>query len=176
MSLASWSAGPRSAGIASASPLGRLRAAVAKASRTHDLVVVFMHWGLDYQPCPDAQSASTARALEQAGADIVVGGHSHRVGGAGWLGRTYVAYGLGNFVWWRSREPDSRTGVLTLTVDPERARARRASAPAVTGARWTPMLVGADGIPRQPQEAAVRSRLTGVWRQAAACSGLAQHP
>jgi len=174
MTLANWSADQDSPGIASASPLGRLRTAVSRASRTHDLVVVFMHWGLDYQQCPDGLSAATARSLEQAGADIVVGGHSHRVNGAGWLGRAYVAYGLGNFVWWRSKEPDSRTGVLTLTVDPERARDRSSSASAVTGARWTPMLVGADGIPRQPQEAAERSRLMGVWRQAAACSGLAQ--
>lgn len=175
MTLANWSAGADSPGIASATPLGRLRTAVTKASRTHDLVVVFMHWGLDYQQCPDGLSTSTARALEQAGADIVVGGHSHRVNGAGWLGRAYVAYGLGNFVWWRSREPDSRTGVLTLTIDTARARAERMSTPAVTDARWTPMLVGADGIPREPG-AADRRRLAGVWQQANACSGLAQRP
>ena len=180
MTLANWSADDDSPGIASAAPLGRLRSAVTRASRTHDLVVVFMHWGLDYQQCPDGLSASTARALEEAGANVVVGGHSHRVNGAGWLGRAYVAYGLGNFVWWRSREPDSRTGVLTLTVDPARARAKGSSVgsavPAVTEARWTPMLVGADGIPREPDTTADRSRLAGVWRQAAACSGLAQHP
>lgn len=176
MTLASWSADAHSPGIASAAPLGRLRSAVTTASRTHDLVVVFMHWGLDYQLCPDGLSASTARALEQAGADVVVGGHSHRVNGAGWLGRAYVAYGLGNFVWWRSREPDARTGVLTLTVDPARARAARSARPAVTDARWTPMLVGADGIPREPAGAADRARLARVWQHAAACSGLAQHP
>jgi poly-gamma-glutamate synthesis protein (capsule biosynthesis protein) len=175
MTLASWSADEDSPGIASAAPLGPLRRAVEKASRSHDLVVVFMHWGLDYQQCQDGLSTSTARALEAAGADIVVGGHSHRVNGAGWLGRAYVAYGLGNFVWWRSREPDSRTGVLTLTVDAERARGQRSSTPAVTKARWTPMLVGADGIPREPGPAD-RQRLTGVWKQAAACSGLAQRP
>jgi poly-gamma-glutamate capsule biosynthesis protein CapA/YwtB (metallophosphatase superfamily) len=175
MTLASWSADEDSPGIASAAPLGPLRRAVETAARSHDLVVVFMHWGLDYQQCQDGLSTSTAQALEAAGADVVVGGHSHRVNGAGWLGRTYVAYGLGNFVWWRSREPDSRTGVLTLTVDVERARGQRSATPAVTKARWTPMLVGADGIPREPGPAA-RQRLMGVWKQAAACSGLAQRP
>jgi poly-gamma-glutamate synthesis protein (capsule biosynthesis protein) len=184
MTLASWSADEDSPGIASAAPLGRLRRAVEQASRTHDLVVVFMHWGLDYQRCQDGLSTSTARALEAAGADVVVGGHSHRVNGAGWLGRAYVAYGLGNFVWWRSREPDSRTGVLTLTVDVERARGHRSSGtsgaagtpgPAVRKATWTPMLVGADGIPRRPAPAD-RQRLMDVWTQAAACSGLAQRP
>jgi poly-gamma-glutamate synthesis protein (capsule biosynthesis protein) len=176
MTLANWSAGADSPGIASASPVTRLRAAVQRAARTHDLVVVFMHWGLDYQHCPDSLSAATARTLEAAGADIVVGGHSHRVNGAGWLGRSYVAYGLGNFVWWRSREPDSRTGVLRLTVDVEAARssARRAT-PAVTAAAWTPMLIGADGIPRTPGKADT-IRLQRLWQQARGCAGLAAAP
>jgi poly-gamma-glutamate synthesis protein (capsule biosynthesis protein) len=176
MTLASWSADEDSPGIASAAPTGRLRRAVEKAAQSHDLVVVFMHWGLDYQACPDGLSASTARTLADAGADIVVGGHSHRVNGAGWLGSSYVAYGLGNFVWWRSREPDSRTGVLTLSVDVRAAQRKgRRDRPVVTGADWTPMLVGTDGIPREPG-AADRKRLAAVWKQAAACSGLSQRP
>jgi poly-gamma-glutamate synthesis protein (capsule biosynthesis protein) len=176
MTLASWSADADSPGIASASPVDRLRASVARAARTHDLVVVFLHWGLDYQACPDTLSRQTAEALEAAGADVVVGGHSHRVNGAGWLGRSYVAYGLGNFVWWRSREPDSRTGVLTLEVDVATARGtRRTARSAVTDATWTPMLVGRDGIPRVPG-AADRRRLTRVWEQAGQCSGLASSP
>ncbi len=176
MTLANWSADEDSPGIASAAPTGRLRRAVEKAAQSHDLVVVFMHWGLDYQTCPDGLSASTARTLADAGADVVVGGHSHRVNGAGWLGSSYVAYGLGNFVWWRSREPDSRTGVLTLSVDVRAAqREGRRTSPVVTGADWTPMLVGTDGIPREPG-GADRKRLAGVWKQAAACSGLSQTP
>ena len=176
MTLANWSADEDSPGIASAAPTGRLRRAVEKAAQSHDLVVVFMHWGLDYQTCPDGLSASTAQTLADAGADVVVGGHSHRVNGAGWLGSSYVAYGLGNFVWWRSREPDSRTGVLTLSVDVRAAqREGRRTSPVVTGADWTPMLVGTDGIPREPG-GADRKRLAGVWKQAAACSGLSQTP
>src|SRR5689334_16573138 len=125
MTLARYSAGPGKGGIASASPVGRLRAAVSAAAAKYDLVVVFLHWGLDYQACPDRLSVQTAEALEGAGADIVVGGHSHRVNGAGWLGRAYVDYGFGNFVWWRSREPDSRSGVLTLSIDVDAARGTR---------------------------------------------------
>ena len=53
--------------------------------------------------------------LAAAGADVVVGSHSHVVGGAGWSGDTYVSYGLGNFVWYHSRQPD--TGVLVLRLD-----------------------------------------------------------
>lgn len=176
MTLARYSAGPGKGGIASASPVGRLRTAVSAAAAKYDLVVVFLHWGLDYQACPDQLSVQTAQALERAGADIIVGGHSHRVNGAGWLGRSYVDYGFGNFVWWRSREPDARSGVLTLSIDVAAARGtkRRASS-SVREAVWTPMIIGVDGIPREP-DAANSARLLKLWKQASACSGLATAP
>ena len=177
MTLLRHSAGPGKGGIASSAPTTRIAAAVRAAARRYDLVVVYLHWGLDYQRCPDAQSAQTARTLEEAGADVVVGGHSHRVNGSGWMGRAYVHYGLGNFVWWRSREPDSRSGVLTLSIDVDAARGSKPSQrSAVRRAVWTPMLIGTDGIPRVPELAADRARLLTVWQQASACSGLASSP
>ena len=176
MTLARYSAGPGKGGIASSMPTTRIRAAVERASRRYDLVVVFLHWGTDYQQCPDRLSTDTARVLEEAGADIVVGGHSHRVNGAGWLGRAYVDFGLGNFVWWRSREPDSRSGVLTLSVDVAAARGTsRGGASAVRSATWTPMLIGTDGIPRVPG-ARDTARLHTLWTQARACTGLSAAP
>jgi poly-gamma-glutamate synthesis protein (capsule biosynthesis protein) len=154
----------------------RLRAAVSRAAAKYDVVVVFLHWGLDYQKCPDPLSVQTAQALEAAGADIIVGGHSHRVNGAGWLGRSYVDYGFGNFVWWRSHEPDSRSGVLTLSIDVKAARGtKRTQRSAVREAVWTPMLIGADGIPRPPA-AADSARLLALWKQAGQCANLASKP
>ena len=176
MTLANWSADADSPGIASASPVTRLRSAVQRAARTHDLVVVFMHWGLDYQQCPDSLSASTARTLEAAGADIVVGGHSHRVNGAGWLGRSYVSYGLGNFVWWRSREPDSRTGVLRLTVDVEAARGsagiRSPLSPRQPGPRCSSGWTAYRGPPGRP----TRSACSGSGTRPGAARGCRPHP
>ena len=87
-----------------------------------------------------------------------------------------MAYGLGNFVWWRSREPDSRTGVLTLAVDVNAARGtRRGADSAVTDATWTPMLIGTDGIPRVPAVSDTK-RLHALWGQSRACAGLAARP
>jgi poly-gamma-glutamate capsule biosynthesis protein CapA/YwtB (metallophosphatase superfamily) len=176
MTLARYAAGPGKAGVASSSPVTRLRAAVQRAAARYDLVVVFLHWGTDYQQCPDRLSVQTAQALEDAGADIIVGGHSHRVNGAGWLGRAYVDYGLGNFVWWRSHEPDSRSGVLTLSVDVAAAKGtKRVTAPVVRDAVWTPMLIGRDGIPRETG-AKDAKRLHRLWEQARGCTGLAGEP
>lgn len=177
-----WAARDDRGGVATNLDMTRLRAATRQAAASADLVVVFMHWGTDYTDCADGWQRRTARTLAEDGADIIVGGHAHRPQGSGWLGSSYVGYGLGNFVWWRHREPDSRSGVLTLTVDAQAARQRSTrttgsrQAPLVTQARWTPMLVGVDGIPRQPAAAADRQRLQRVWAAASRCAGLRDRP
>ncbi len=146
----------------------RLLAAVAAARAAADVVVVFLHWGTDYTTCPDSAQVATATALEKAGVDVVVGGHAHRVQGSGWLGRAYVGYGLGNFVWLNTRgEADTRSGVLTVSVDVAAVRARAgmprnqwATVPSVVVAGdYTPLRVAdADGVPRPPADAAALSQ------------------
>jgi poly-gamma-glutamate capsule biosynthesis protein CapA/YwtB (metallophosphatase superfamily) len=102
-------------GIAMAFDRDRAVAAVAAARRQADLVIVFMHWGIEGNPCPSAEMKRIARALAGAGADIVLGTHAHTLLADGWLGRTYVHYGLGNFLWY-STSHSTDSGVLRLTV------------------------------------------------------------
>jgi poly-gamma-glutamate synthesis protein (capsule biosynthesis protein) len=54
--------------------------------------------------------------MVDAGADIVVGSHTHRVMTAGRLGPALVHYGLGNFVFYNESGASGITGVLTATV------------------------------------------------------------
>ena len=72
----------------------RLVRAVREARATSDTVVVFLHWGIELDGCPTSTQRTLARQLVSAGADIVVGGHAHRLQGAGRLGRALVSYGL----------------------------------------------------------------------------------
>ena len=145
----------------------RLRRAVRAAAATSDLVVVMMHWGTQYTSCADERQRETARLLAADGADVIVGGHAHRPQGSGWLGQSYVAYGLGNFVWYNNEGAGAQTGVLTVTVDAAAARAEQGR----TG-RSRPLVVGgavvADahrsrrGAPT-PTSAPVRDRLVAGW-------------
>lgn len=102
-----WEAGPTTPGIAAAHAARprALIAAVRAASRQVDVVVVYLHWGAELQGCPTAQQQTTARALAEAGADVIVGSHAHVLLGSGWLGDTYVDYGLGNFLWYHNHHP-----------------------------------------------------------------------
>ncbi|SFA77490.1 poly-gamma-glutamate synthesis protein (capsule biosynthesis protein) [Nocardioides alpinus] len=157
-----WSAGPRNAGIAAArgSRTDLLLDAVETAATQQDLVVVYVHWGRENEACPTQSQRRLGRELADAGADVVVGSHSHVLGGAGWSGDTYVSYGLGNFVWYHSRQPD--TGVLTLRLD----------ADGVVEEDWVPARIAPDGRPL-PVTGPARAGAVRDWRAGARCSGLA---
>ena len=177
-------AGPSSPGIATNLDPGPLRRAVRAAAATSDVVVVMLHWGTQYTSCADDRQRETARLLAADGADVIVGGHAHRPQGSGWLGPAYVAYGLGNFVWYNNEGAAAETGVLTVTVDAAAARAATSVSAAgtgrarsvVVGDAWTPMLIGADGVPRAPASGATRDRLVAGWDAATRCARLSERP
>ena len=109
---------------------------VRTAKRLASIVIVFMHWGTEGQACPDPAQLTLARQLAAAGASIIIGAHAHMLQGSGWLGRTFVAYGLGDFLWWE-RSYSTATGVLELTVHPR----------APLTARFIPAVVSGTGQP-----------------------------
>jgi poly-gamma-glutamate synthesis protein (capsule biosynthesis protein) len=89
---------------------------VREARRIADVVVVWTHWGPESEECPTEELKGLAAALIETGADLIVGGHQHVLLGAGWQGKAYVAYGMGNFLWWRNDAASNETGVLWATI------------------------------------------------------------
>lgn len=136
---AHWAATGTTAGVATALDPAPLLDAIARARQDADVVVVYLHWGVQGESCPSP--SQTALAATLAGhADVVVGSHTHQVQGAGRApgSDTYVAYGLGNFVWYtQGSAATSTTGLLTLTVEDG----------TVTAESWAPARIGADGLP-----------------------------
>ncbi|MBP1772925.1 MAG: putative enzyme of poly-gamma-glutamate biosynthesis (capsule formation)-like protein [Holophagaceae bacterium] len=76
--------------------------AVRNARRQADLVVVSVHWGNEYQHQPTKRQRDIARALVDAGCDVILGHHPHVLQPVELLevdGRkALVAYSLGNFI------------------------------------------------------------------------------
>lgn len=178
-----WAAGASSPGIAVALDRTNLREAVRAAAATHDLVVVQMHWGTEGSSCPNETQAATVSELQTDGADVVVGTHAHRPQGSGWSGRTFVGYGTGNFIWYNTSANSRPSGVLTVTVDADAARARGQAGGAdrttatslVTAYAWTPKYIAGNGVPRDPQ-GDTRGRLASLARAATSCANLQQSP
>ena len=123
-----WTATPTQPGLASAKPIDRLVRAVTEARAQADTVVVFLHWGVERETCPTGDQQSLAQTLVDAGADIVVGGHAHRLQGGGRLGNAVVHYGLGNFAFGTRTAEAARTGVFVVTITGRR----------VDGYQWLP--------------------------------------
>ncbi len=161
-----FSATRTSAGVANAySP--QLLDAVRAARAQGYVVVVYLHWGIEFQTCPSADQQSLAASLAAAGATAVIGTHAHVLQGAGWRPNgTYVAYGLGNYLWWRSfGNNQDDNGVLTLTFD--RARVVRQS--------FTPSRLDDRGVP-VPATGAAKASILAEWNADRGCTDLSAVP
>jgi poly-gamma-glutamate synthesis protein (capsule biosynthesis protein) len=163
---AAWTAGPGKAGIASAEEAHqeRLLAEVRATRDRVDTLVVFLHYGTEKQTCPNPRQQDLARALTAAGADIVVGGHAHRVQGAGYLGGQLVAYGLGNFIFQANSPEGASSGVLVVT-----ATGRR-----IDGYQWKPAVIR-NSLP-VPLSGAAEAAALATMDQRRDCAGLTATP
>ena len=160
----SWVATGGRPGEANAIDLNQTLAAVRAAKRLAPTVIVFMHWGTEGAACPDQAQLSLAPQLAAAGASIIIGAHAHMLQGSGWLGHTFVAYGMGNFLWWE-RSYSTATGVLELTLHPH----------GPLTARFVPAVVSGTGQPTVDRGAAAR-RAAAHYASLRACAGLTPRP
>lgn len=138
--------------------------AVKKARTMGDLVLVFLHWGTERSDCANSDQKTIAKLLADNGADIVLGAHAHVPQGDGFIGQTYVHYGLGNFIWYISR-PTTISGLLTVTVQGGKVT-DRSFAPAKFNNKGQPVPVAGAEL------AAFQERL----EQANDCGGLSPNP
>ena len=63
-----------------------------------DVLIVAMHWGVEYTHTPTAYEKDMAKFLADNGVNIVIGAHPHVIQPVEWIGDTIVFYSLGNFV------------------------------------------------------------------------------
>ncbi len=90
-----------------------MRAAIAAARQVADVVIAMPHWGSEDILLPNWLQQQQARYSVQAGADLVVGNHTHVVQAFQMIDGVQVFYGLGNFVFDQGLR-DHRQGVILL--------------------------------------------------------------
>jgi poly-gamma-glutamate capsule biosynthesis protein CapA/YwtB (metallophosphatase superfamily) len=166
--ISTWTASGSHGGLASAigSSRSRLEAEVRRARHDGDVVVVYLHWGVETVDCATAEQESLSASLLRSGATVVVGSHAHVQLGGGWRGRRYVDYGLGNFVFYATGgvTPETRSGVLTLTLVGR----------SVTKARWSPAVIE-DGLP-MPLHGIAAATARSQWQSLRHCTDLSATP
>jgi poly-gamma-glutamate capsule biosynthesis protein CapA/YwtB (metallophosphatase superfamily) len=136
--------------------LEHARASVAELRARTDFVVVLLHWGHGLSDELAEYQRPLGRALLDAGADVVVGSHPHRVLGIERYDGKAIFYSAGTLVEQLSREdvapelagifdllsPDSFVALLELTPD------------GGYGIRIIPTTVDSDGVPMLAEGAA----------------------
>ncbi|MFL6162687.1 MAG: CapA family protein, partial [Jatrophihabitantaceae bacterium] len=159
-----WAAKDDRPGVAMALDLARATAAVRAARAAADVVIVFNHWGQEGNSCPTSEQKTFAGHLAAAGADLIIGSHAHTLQGSGWMGRTFVAYGLANFLWYGDSF-STETGVLKLTMDGRK----------VAKADFVPAAVSETGQPL-PLQGDAATKVSQRYAGLRGCAGLSGTP
>ncbi len=83
-----------------------------------DVVIVFPHWGTEYDPTPFGGQQKLAHACIDAGADMVIGNHAHWAGAMETYKGKPIWYALGNFVFDQTWSEPTMEGItVELTFD-----------------------------------------------------------
>jgi poly-gamma-glutamate synthesis protein (capsule biosynthesis protein) len=104
-------AGEDSPGIAELTD-DNLRAAIANARGESDVVIAMPHWGPEDTPDPNSYQLHFAQVAVEAGADVVVGNHTHVVQAIQQINGIDVFYGLGNFIFDQTWDLAHQQGVM----------------------------------------------------------------
>ena len=77
-----------------------------------EFIVVSYHWGAEKDYSPNDNQVRLGRATIDAGADLVVGHHSHRINPIEYYNGKYICYSLGNFSFAGNNKPDDMSSYI----------------------------------------------------------------
>lgn len=83
-----------------------------------DFLIIYFHWGIEYQPYKSDTQELIAKKAIDSGADFVVGAHPHVLQEPELYKDKYIYYSLGNFIFDKQIPPGTdETMILQLTLD-----------------------------------------------------------
>lgn len=112
--VADWKVENSAPGIFSCYDDTRLTELVREAKKECDFLAVYPHWGVEYQAHPEEYQTRIAERCIDAGADVIVGSHTHCLQGVSYINGKPVFYSLGNFIFGQSID---RSAIVKVTVD-----------------------------------------------------------
>ena len=90
--------------------------AIREARKNADFVIAIVHWGADYQEKLEQVQIDTAKLYLDAGADAIIGGHSHKPDPIDFYNGKPIVYGYSNF-WFNDKDLGSMLIDLRLHGD-----------------------------------------------------------
>ena len=97
---------------------------VALLRRTHPraVIIVTPHWGWEHHTRPHPAQRQLAQALIDAGADCIIGHHTHTLQTHETYRGRHIFYSLGNFIFDQHNPINTRACIVTLHITPEGLR------------------------------------------------------
>ena len=92
---------------------------IEETKKRYDIVVVYAHWGIEYEKNASQKSKEFAHQFVDAGADLVIGTHPHVVQGKEEYKGKQIYYSLGNFIFDQYFNPDATQGLaVEVKINP----------------------------------------------------------
>lgn len=107
-----------------------LKQVIAEAKEKADFVLAYVHWGTEYSYELEEVQMTTGKEYLDAGADVVIGAHSHCLQGMEYYHGKPIIYSLGNF-WFNNKTLDSMLLELHFTGDDEKQNLEVTVIPAI---------------------------------------------
>ena len=94
---------------------------IKKAKTNADFVIVVPHWGTEGNAYYGSDQTSLARSFVEAGADVIVGGHTHCLQTVEYMDDVPIFYSLGNFWFSTTANMPSAysTGIAQVRITPD---------------------------------------------------------
>lgn len=105
-----------SAGVLKTLNPDKFLAVIEEARSYSDYVIVFVHWGTENTKYYGSDQEELGQKFIEAGADVVIGGHTHCLQGFGYHNGKPIIYSLGNY-WFNGRTADTGLSQLVIHTD-----------------------------------------------------------
>jgi len=80
-----------------------------------DVLIVSLHWGIEYETAPSGQQRAEAHQIIDWGADMIIGHHPHVLQGVELYKGKLIAYSLGNFLFDQKHNGTGRGAMLVCS-------------------------------------------------------------
>ncbi len=89
---------------------------IEKAKLSSDYVIVFVHWGTENTNYYGSDQVDLGQKFIEAGADVIIGGHTHCLQGFDFYNGKPIIYSLGNY-WFNDRSIDTGLSQVVIHTD-----------------------------------------------------------
>lgn len=103
---------------------------ITEARKNADFVIAYVHWGTEYSYDLEEVQLTTGKEYLDAGADVIIGAHSHCLQGMEYYDSKPIVYSLGNY-WFNEKTLDTMLVDLHFYGDDENAQLEVKVIPAV---------------------------------------------